>query len=885
MHASLHASQHQKATTSDNQASRRDLQDTSFAQPSRTLPRSSYTEVSVLLLKWTDDNLHVEDEVARLEGIFRDGFHFATEVWSLPSEEPEEALLLKLMAFKKGKRQGDLMILYYAGHGGGGPEECIWSATNASDSPWLNWHNVQGLLLGHPADVLLILDCCYASLAAGQHSIGDNWFLGSSVKEAVALGVSWRSFTSAMVRQLERAAHRFEDDGETYNVQSLSHDLNFRETDLLVTPNLLRLNRYHCEPTDLTPLVYSRERPRLASSWTAPVSGTAIREPRGSVLSQRHRSDRSTLPSSSAGKKHDGGSSAATRSLKAINLGAGDSQTVGIKGLPRKAKAGDIRLWLKNKLGARLDEIIIGPMVETASTMSTVATFRNVAMAKQALAIQDRRFPGTIDKYEMSILLDYEFHGLTTIYDSSELRGKQPDLDIVLVHDARGHPINSFATHYMDSDNSETTVEICWPRDELPQMLETRDVSPRIMTYGWSAQSWLDTKESYGRVVDDFTQCLNNVRPDSKRPLILLSHGLGGVLVKETVSNFINFGLGEEDFQNSVTLCVFFGVPHSGLKHDSDFASIVEALQSGEYPLKPEIGLRRWNGPLKNISGEFSQLRSMHGFGVLSFVEADDGTRHVVVPKRCASFDNATQSTIEIKSSHANLAKLREGDDTIQPALEKLSSIIWQKLGRTPDFRSDTDFKNKEDIYERLREYDTFFLIDDSESMEPRWSTTRQVLADIVSIAVKYDENGVDVKFFNKPIKEEDRTGLDTTSKVMQLFARNTPPKGGTLTADVLGKVLNEYMARYRENRNIKGLNLIVLTDGEPDQGQDVEGVLKKYAKKLEALDADDYQVGVQFVQIGGDEEATRFLKFLDDKLVAKHALDRDVRASTFLQA
>ena len=68
-----------------------------------------------------------------------------------------------------------------------------------------------------------------------------------------------------------------------------------------------------------------------------------------------------------------------------------------------------------------------------------------------------------------------------------------------------------------------------------------------------------------------------------------------------------------------------------------------------------------------------------------------------------------------------------------------------------------------------------------------------------------------------------------------------------------------------------------MLTDGEPSPRQNVEKIIVKYAKKLEKLNVSEYKVGIQFVQIGGDEKARKFLQSLDDDLMEKHGLDRDV--------
>ena len=110
-------------------------------------------------------------------------------------------------------------------------------------------------------------------------------------------------------------------------------------------------------------------------------------------------------------------------------------------------------------------------------------------------------------------------------------------------------------------------------------------------------------------------------------------------------------------------------------------------------------------------------------------------------------------------------------------------------------------------------------------------------------------------------------------------------PDGLTPTADVLEVELNDYIHKYKNNRHKKGLNLIVLTDGEPDNGQKVEDVIAKYAKKLAELEAPPLQVGVQFVQIGGDKKASDFLKGLDDGLQEKYGLDRDVSVAKTLEA
>lgn len=94
-------------------------------------------------------------------------------------------------------------------------------------------------------------------------------------------------------------------------------------------------------------------------------------------------------------------------------------------------------------------------------------------------------------------------------------------------------------------------------------------------------------------------------------------------------------------------------------------------------------------------------------------------------------------------------------------------------------------------------------------------------------------------------------------------------PQGGTPTGIRVHNILKPYLARVEKelaaDREVKPLNLIVLTDGVPSD--DVESVLLSAAKKLDKLDAPPYQVGVQFFQVGNEEGAKEALEELDDQL------------------
>ena len=70
-------------------------------------------------------------------------------------------------------------------------------------------------------------------------------------------------------------------------------------------------------------------------------------------------------------------------------------------------------------------------------------------------------------------------------------------------------------------------------------------------------------------------------------------------------------------------------------------------------------------------------------------------------------------------------------------------------------------------------------------------------------------------------------------------------------------------------------MNIIVITDGSPSD--DVESVLVNAAQKLDKMDAEPWQLGVQFVQVGNERGAREHLEGLDDELAALGGGCRDI--------
>jgi hypothetical protein len=81
--------------------------------------KSRYFKVSVLMLSWADEDpqLPVSQEIDALQEVFRDLYHFDTEIWEIPALNSHYKLVEKIMEFVKPEEDSNthLKIVYYAG--------------------------------------------------------------------------------------------------------------------------------------------------------------------------------------------------------------------------------------------------------------------------------------------------------------------------------------------------------------------------------------------------------------------------------------------------------------------------------------------------------------------------------------------------------------------------------------------------------------------------------------------------------------------------------------------------------------------------------------------------------------------------------------------------
>ncbi len=167
-----------------------------------------------------------------------------------------------------------------------------------------------------------------------------------------------------------------------------------------------------------------------------------------------------------------------------------------------------------------------------------------------------------------------------------------------------------------------------------------------------------------------------------------------------------------------------------------------------------------------------------------------------------------------------------------------------------------------------LENRDYTLIIDKSGSMatpdqkggRTRWVSAQESTLALASKCDQFDPDGITVYLFSGRFKRYDNV---TASKVSQIFQENDP-SGSTDLAGVLKHATDDYFQRKSTGQTKpNGEIILVVTDGEPD---DRKAVMKVIIEASRRMDINE-ELGISFIQVGTDAQATRFLKVLDDDL------------------
>ncbi|KAH8586231.1 hypothetical protein B0O99DRAFT_695681 [Bisporella sp. PMI_857] len=268
------------------------------------------------------------------------------------------------------------------------------------------------------------------------------------------------------------------------------------------------------------------------------------------------------------------------------------------------------------------------------------------------------REPRTDDSTELDI--DKDFIGFTPL--------NAPDrdvcADIIAVTGLAGHAFGSWA----QSDQK------MWLRDYLPRDIQNR---ARILIYGYESQ--LHDIHAPKAIVSDygnsFLQTLMDLRdhPSCRdRPLILIGHSLGALIIKQVITDLIP----SIRSRLPVRTLLFFGAPHNGLEVEA-----LETLVKGR-PTQTLISELKFESPtLAGLSDRFRHVAkdlTIHTYyesrPTRTVAQGTDGKWErigeplVMVQKSSALLNMDSEKTqMKVDGDHKDIAKLRRGQGGVYP--------------------------------------------------------------------------------------------------------------------------------------------------------------------------------------------------------------------------
>lgn len=185
---------------------------------------------------------------------------------------------------------------------------------------------------------------------------------------------------------------------------------------------------------------------------------------------------------------------------------------------------------------------------------------------------------------------------------------------------------------------------------------------------------------------------------------------------------------------------------------------------------------------------------------------------------------------------------------------------------------------------EKIKDRDYTLIIDQSPSMirlesedskRSRWNAIKEAAIKLAKHLEQkqYDPDGITVYTFSDDFKRYENA--DST-KVQEIFECQEPAEFGcTNIGVVLENALDSYFSRRDEHKKTlkKGETILVITDGEATDPQKVKEVIIDASKKVSGKG----ELGISFIQIGTDKEATDFLEYLDNELESPTGAKLDI--------
>lgn len=148
-----------------------------------------------------------------------------------------------------------------------------------------------------------------------------------------------------------------------------------------------------------------------------------------------------------------------------------------------------------------------------------------------------------------------------------------------------------------------------------------------------------------------------------------------------------------------------------------------------------------------------------------------------------------------------------------------------------------------------------------------RWEKAVVSLDKIITQVVKVDPDGVDIVCFGGEDDAQWYRNIKSTKNIEEMV-NDKRPRGRCYMGSAMEECINDAFDKDMANRPVA---ILVLTAGRPSDVEHLDATLLKTVEKL----ADEHEkcpLSITFVQIGNDDDATDYLKHLDNHIQAESA-------------
>ncbi|KAM0323257.1 hypothetical protein ACHAQA_008848 [Verticillium albo-atrum] len=302
----------------------------------------------------------------------------------------------------------------------------------------------------------------------------------------------------------------------------------------------------------------------------------------------------------------------------------------------------------------------------TASSWDTDAAWTKPTdrLASQPTSSSDGR--------ELNQLLVASGLGLHVVHGSAS-----PSHDIIFVHGLGGHSRNTWSKNHDPS--------YFWPELWLPH--EPGIGTARISTFGYNA-NWRGGVKSLSTITDFAKELLYEMRfardasgtplEMGKRPIILVTHSMGGLVTKKAYLLGIHDKL-YKDVVQSISAVVFLSTPHRG----TDLAKTLTRVLSASFQSSKSFisDLNKSSPAIEELNEQFRHLAP--NLSIWSFYETLEtaiGPKKIMVLEKDSSvLGYSTEVSRPLQADHHDVCKFSSSSDpnyiSVRNAIQTLVSM------------------------------------------------------------------------------------------------------------------------------------------------------------------------------------------------------------------